>query len=88
MIPAVRQTHSVSVTKTKNLTAVCSKIYKHHKNAFCKQNIGTLTIILVMYKEMTGLYKVKHIMDCVKLYINYTNKEGLQKRGSFYTKRL
>ena len=37
-------------------------------------------IILVMYKEMAGLYKVKHIMDCVKLHINFTNKEGLQKK--------
>jgi len=33
-----------------------------------------------MYKEMTGLYKVKYIMDCVKLYINFTIKEGLQKK--------
>jgi hypothetical protein len=33
-----------------------------------------------MYKEMTGLYKVTYIMDCVKLYITFTNKEGLQKR--------
>jgi hypothetical protein len=30
---------------------------------------------------MTGLYKVKYIMDRVKLYINFTIKEGLQKKG-------
>jgi len=55
MMPAARQTHSVSVTKTKNLVAVCSKNCKHHTNTFCKQNVGTLMLVLVMYKEMTGL---------------------------------
>jgi len=88
MVPAARQTHFASVAKTKNLVAVCSKIYTHHTNTLCKQNVAPLVIILVLYKEMAGLYKVKHIMDCIKLYINFTNKECLKKRGSFYTKRM
>lgn len=36
---------------------------------------------------MAGLYKVKHIMDCVKLYINFTNKEGLQKKEVVFIRK-
>jgi len=36
---------------------------------------------------MTGLYKVKYIMDRVKLYINFTIKEGLQKKEAVFIRK-